>query len=98
MSAQSPHLSNTADTVPGRRGALTAGPSQDVLALSLDEASVKIRTGPPDDGASPDAALPVWAGVLPLAAAWQAPDPDPVLPADIPLPPHIAALARRSVG
>jgi hypothetical protein len=36
--------------------------------------------------------------VLPLAAAWQAPDPDPVLPADIPLPPHIAALARRSVG
>jgi nitroimidazol reductase NimA-like FMN-containing flavoprotein (pyridoxamine 5'-phosphate oxidase superfamily) len=69
-----------------------------LLALALAEASVKIRTGPPDDGASPDAALPVWAGVLPLAAAWQAPDPDPVLPADIPLPPHIAALARRSVG
>jgi nitroimidazol reductase NimA-like FMN-containing flavoprotein (pyridoxamine 5'-phosphate oxidase superfamily) len=69
-----------------------------LLALALTEASVKIRTGPPDDGDSPDAALPVWAGVLPLAAAWQAPDPDPVLPADIPLPPHIAALARRSVG
>jgi hypothetical protein len=58
MSAQSPHLSNTADTVPGRRGALTAGPSQDVLALSLDEASVKIRTGPPDDGDSLDAGPP----------------------------------------
>jgi len=69
-----------------------------LLALALAEASVKIRTGPPDDGDSPDAALPVWAGVLPLAAAWQAPDPDPVLPADIPLPPHIAALARSSVG
>jgi len=66
-----------------------------LLALSLDEASVKIRTGPPDDGDSPDAALEVWAGVLPLAAAWQAPDPDPVLPAGIPLPPHIAALAGR---
>ncbi|MFY9934443.1 MAG: pyridoxamine 5'-phosphate oxidase family protein, partial [Streptosporangiaceae bacterium] len=64
-----------------------------LLALSLDEASVKIRTGPPDDGDSPDAALPVWAGVLPLAAAWQTPQPDPVLPAGIPLPPHIAALA-----
>lgn len=62
-----------------------------LLALPLAEASVKIRRGPPDDGDSPDAALPVWAGVLPLAAAWQAPVPDPVLPAAIPLPPHIAA-------
>jgi uncharacterized protein len=69
-----------------------------LLALSLGEASVKIRTGPPDDGDTPDAALPVWAGVLPLAAAWQAPDPDPVLPAGIPLPPHIAALAGRPAG
>jgi uncharacterized protein len=69
-----------------------------LLALTLDEASVKIRTGPPDDGDSPDAALPVWAGVLPLAAAWQAPDPDPLLPAEIPVPPHIAALARRPAG
>ena len=59
---------------------------------------MKIRTGPPDDGDSPDAALPVWAGVLPLAAAWQARVPDPVLPAAIPLPPHIAALARRPAG
>jgi nitroimidazol reductase NimA-like FMN-containing flavoprotein (pyridoxamine 5'-phosphate oxidase superfamily) len=69
-----------------------------LLALALSEASVKIRTGPPDDGDSPDAQLPVWAGVIPLAAAWQAPDPDPVLPAEIPLPPHIAALANRPAG
>ena len=69
-----------------------------LLALSLDEVSVKIRTGPPDDGDSPDAALPVWAGVLPLAAAWQTPQPDPVLPATIPLPPHIAALAGQPAG
>ena len=69
-----------------------------LLALSLAEASVKIRTGPPDDGDSPDAALPVWAGVLPLAAAWQSPEPDPVLPTDVPLPPHIAALAGRPAG
>ena len=45
-----------------------------LLALALAEASVKIRTGPPDDGDSPDAALPVWAGVLPLAAAGRDPD------------------------
>jgi uncharacterized protein len=66
-----------------------------LLALPLAEASVKIRTGPPDDGDSPDAALPVWAGVVPLAAAWQSPDPDPVLPAGIQVPPHIATLAGR---
>jgi nitroimidazol reductase NimA-like FMN-containing flavoprotein (pyridoxamine 5'-phosphate oxidase superfamily) len=68
-----------------------------LLALSLAEASVKIRTGPPDDGDSPDADLPVWAGVLPLTAAWQSPEPDPVLPASIPLPAHITALANRPV-
>ncbi len=70
-------------------------PVTTLLALSLAEASVKIRTGPPDDGDSPDAKLPVWAGVLPLAASWQSPEPDPVLPAEIPVPPHIAALANR---
>ena len=71
-----------------------------LLALTLAEASVKIRAGPPDDGGSADAALPVWAGVLPLAAAWQDPDPDPdpVLPAGIAVPRHIAALARRRLG
>lgn len=69
-----------------------------LLALALTEASVKIRTGPPDDGDSPDAALPVWAGVLPLAAAWGDPEPDPVLPPEIPLPPHIAARTRRPIG
>jgi uncharacterized protein len=51
-----------------------------------------------DDGDSPDAALPVWAGVLPLAGTWLDPDPDPLLPAGIPVPPHIAALARRPLG
>ncbi len=37
-----------------------------VLAMSLAEASAKIRTGPPlpDDGE--DAALPYWAGIVPL--------------------------------
>jgi len=69
-----------------------------LLALDLTEASVKIRTGPPEDGDSPDASLPVWAGVLPLTASWQSPEPDPVLPAEIPVPPHIAALARRPAG
>jgi nitroimidazol reductase NimA-like FMN-containing flavoprotein (pyridoxamine 5'-phosphate oxidase superfamily) len=61
-----------------------------LLALSLEEASVKIRTGGPDDGDGPDAELGVWAGTLPLASAWGAPLADPVLPDGIPVPGHIA--------
>lgn len=64
-----------------------------LLALPLEEASVKIRTGPPDDGDSPDAALGLWAGELPLATTWQQPVPDPALPAGIPVPGHIRSRA-----
>ncbi|HXT91646.1 MAG TPA: pyridoxamine 5'-phosphate oxidase family protein [Trebonia sp.] len=64
-----------------------------LLALPLEEASVKIRTGPPDDGDSPDAALGLWAGELPLATTWQQPVADPALPQVIEAPPHIAGLA-----
>ncbi|MET7570415.1 pyridoxamine 5'-phosphate oxidase family protein [Streptomyces sp. NPDC005492] len=61
-----------------------------LLALSLDEASVKIRTGAPDDGDGPDAELGLWAGTLPLTATWGTPIPDPLLPPGIPVPDHIA--------
>jgi len=64
-----------------------------VLALPLDEASVKARTGPPDDGDSPDAALGLWAGQLPLATTWQQPVPDPALPPGTPVPAHISSRA-----
>jgi nitroimidazol reductase NimA-like FMN-containing flavoprotein (pyridoxamine 5'-phosphate oxidase superfamily) len=37
-----------------------------VLRLSLDEASAKVRTGPPVDDEE-DMALPYWAGVIPVA-------------------------------
>jgi nitroimidazol reductase NimA-like FMN-containing flavoprotein (pyridoxamine 5'-phosphate oxidase superfamily) len=64
-----------------------------LLAVPLDEASVKIRTGPPGDGDSPDAALGLWAGELPLAARWQDPVPDPALPPGIDVPAHIGGRA-----
>jgi len=64
-----------------------------LLALSLEEASVKIRSGPPDDGDSPDAALGLWAGELPLRARWQQPVPDPALGEPIGVPAHIQAMA-----
>jgi nitroimidazol reductase NimA-like FMN-containing flavoprotein (pyridoxamine 5'-phosphate oxidase superfamily) len=61
-----------------------------LLALSLAEASVKIRTGAPDDGDGPDAELGLWAGVLPLTSAWGTPVTDPILPPNTPVPGHIA--------
>lgn len=61
-----------------------------LLALSLEQASVKIRTGAPDDGDGPDAELGLWAGTLPLTWAWGAPEADPLLPSGLPIPGHIA--------
>jgi uncharacterized protein len=69
-----------------------------LLVLPLAEASVKIRTGPPDDGDTPDAGLGLWAGELPLVSAWQQPVADPALPPGIPVPPHIAARAGTVLG
>ncbi|MBB6351284.1 pyridoxamine 5'-phosphate oxidase family protein [Nonomuraea muscovyensis] len=60
-----------------------------VLALSLEEASVKIRRGAPNDE-DEDYALPVWAGVLPLETSWGVPVPDPVLPEGMDVPVHIS--------
>ncbi|WP_327090102.1 pyridoxamine 5'-phosphate oxidase family protein [Nonomuraea sp. NBC_01738] len=59
-----------------------------VLALSLEEASVKIRRGAPNDEPE-DYSLQVWAGVLPLVTMWGAPETDPVLPEGIDVPIHI---------
>lgn len=67
-----------------------------LLALSLDEASVKMRTGAPDDGDGPDAALGLWAGVLPLVSSWGRPEADPALPDGITPPAHIAHWRRAS--
>ncbi|HEY2441791.1 MAG TPA: pyridoxamine 5'-phosphate oxidase family protein [Streptosporangiaceae bacterium] len=70
-----------------------------LLALGLDEASVKIRTGPPDaDDAKHDGALGRWAGELPLDSRWQQPVPDPALPPGVPVPPHIQALVGQQAG
>lgn len=60
-----------------------------VLALSLHEASVKIRQGGPSDD-DEDYALDFWAGVIPVRQTFGAPSPDPVLRSGIPVPGHIA--------
>jgi len=68
-----------------------------VLALPLDEASVKVRSGgPKDDDEDYDSGT--WAGVLPAALVFGPAEADPVLPGGIPVPSHIAALAGRPRG
>lgn len=53
-----------------------------LIALTIDEASAKIRTGPPLPDEGDDAALPYWAGVIPLTTTRGAPitAPDCTLP------------------
>lgn len=51
-----------------------------VLALSLHEASVKQRSGPPkDEPEDVTSDQSDWAGVLPLHQSWATPLPDPLL-------------------
>jgi uncharacterized protein len=65
-----------------------------ILAMPLTEASVKMRTGPPSDDDSADAAIDTWAGVLPMHTAFGTPEPSPGLRPGIPL----AESARRLIG
>jgi hypothetical protein len=63
------------------------------LAISLDEASAKVRTGPPKDDEG-DLDLPVWAGVLPVTLTTGEPEPSPDLRGDLPIPGYIAGYRR----
>ena len=84
--------------VPGRSDEVRGGDPRElaataVLALPLAEVSAKVRTGPPSDD-EPDYALPIWAGVLPLALTPGEPAADPVLDPSIPTPAHVASWSR----
>jgi nitroimidazol reductase NimA-like FMN-containing flavoprotein (pyridoxamine 5'-phosphate oxidase superfamily) len=56
-----------------------------VLSLPIDEASAKVRTGPPLDDEE-DYALPAWAGVVPLSLKAGEPVPCPRLAPGIEVP------------
>jgi len=64
-----------------------------ILAVAMDEASAKIRTGPPKDEGE-DLALPIWAGVLPLITIPGEPEPDPQLGDDVPVPDYVREYRR----
>ena len=64
-----------------------------VVAVAIDNASAKVRSGPPGDDEE-DMAFPVWAGVLPFDQVPQAPVRDPKQTEPIAVPRYIAEYRR----
>jgi len=65
-----------------------------VVSIKIDEASAKVRVGPPIDDEE-DYVLPVWAGVLPLQEMPLSPVRDELLQENISLPGYIAGYSRK---
>lgn len=79
--------------VPGRWGDARVPTEKELratalLRIPLEEASAKVRTGPPTDD-EPDLELPVWAGVIGLRSVATEPEPDPLLAAGIEPPAYL---------
>jgi nitroimidazol reductase NimA-like FMN-containing flavoprotein (pyridoxamine 5'-phosphate oxidase superfamily) len=80
---------------PGRNSTMRGIEPQELkattlLAMEIEEASAKIRTGGPKDD-EPDYALDCWAGVIPVTQVIGAPIDDPLRKADVAYPEGLAA-------
>ena len=78
----------TSHVLPGRWDEVRLPTDQElkatsVIALPLNEASAKVRSGPPVDD-EPDYALDIWAGIIPMRLVAGNPTPDARLRPDIP--------------
>ena len=83
--------------VPGRQAQLRPTTEVEikqtaVMRISLEQASAKIRSGPPQDEEA-DYTWPVWAGVVPVATALGQPRADPRLDESIEVPANVQGLA-----
>jgi hypothetical protein len=88
--------------IPGRWADVRAPNASELKATTLlefliDEASAKVRSGPPLEDES-DCTLPVWAGVLPLTLRSQEPIPDFQLPTGVALPGYVVRYDARLAG
>jgi uncharacterized protein len=75
-------------TADARRGSRRELAATAVLAVPVEEVSAKVRTGDPKDD-DEDYALPVWAGILPLALTPGDPVPDSRLEPGIAVPAYV---------
>lgn len=66
-----------------------------MVALSLEEASVKVREGGPFH--EPDENEGIWAGVVPVLQTWGAPERAPEITPTLDPPVHVTRLAGRAV-
>ena len=66
-----------------------------VVAMEIESASAKIRTGPPKDDEE-DHELDVWAGVLPFAQQILEPQADPLLRAGLDVPDYVTDYVNNS--
>jgi nitroimidazol reductase NimA-like FMN-containing flavoprotein (pyridoxamine 5'-phosphate oxidase superfamily) len=64
-----------------------------VLAIPIEEASAKVRRGPPLDDEQ-DYAMDVWAGVIPLASEPMGSEADPRLRTGIAVPAYVSGYRR----
>ena len=88
----------TDNVVPGRWAELRPPTRKELLAtavvrLPLDEASAKVRSGPPVDDER-DVAPDVWAGVVPLQRGYGPPRPAPDVAPGTPAPPSVRRLVE----
>jgi hypothetical protein len=67
-----------------------------VVYIRIDEASAKVRVGPPVDEEE-DYVLPVWAGILPLQEIALAPWQDELQSNEISLPDYVSHYSRKPV-
>ena len=64
-----------------------------IVAVTIESASAKIRTGPPKDDEE-DYVLPVWAGVLPIQQHFGALEADPKLTEGIAVPAYLQEYSK----
>jgi nitroimidazol reductase NimA-like FMN-containing flavoprotein (pyridoxamine 5'-phosphate oxidase superfamily) len=64
-----------------------------VVSIPIENASAKIRTGPPVDDEQ-DKDLPIWAGVLPMVHGTSSPQPEPNSGSAVPIPEYILQYKR----
>jgi nitroimidazol reductase NimA-like FMN-containing flavoprotein (pyridoxamine 5'-phosphate oxidase superfamily) len=88
--------------LPGRSGEIRRPTAKEVaattvIALPIDAASAKVRTGGPLDDAD-DVAAGGWAGVVPIRLVADAPIPADDLGDDVAVPPSVVEIVRRLGG
>lgn len=64
-----------------------------IVAIAVDEALAKVRTGPPKDDPE-DLRLDVWAGLVPMRLTPGDPEPAPDLQGPISVPPYVKDYRR----